>query len=194
MPRARPNNYQYNVKKFSLVSNLDLAKINGSNLKALSPERQVKAIRMWADQNFKTFGSGGTPNTDQAMQEFIKEAGKHFKLSVENPFFLAALKLQKGWGTAKVLEGRLGKVTDEVWEKLPEELQKKLGTVLSNSAPPQGGQGIKQLAGSPKYKGVSYNFELKFLGAFGNHRCYGNQDGDKVKFTVYDPNVSLHKG
>jgi|HubBroStandDraft_1064217.scaffolds.fasta_scaffold406966_1 hypothetical protein len=93
---------------------------------------------------------------------------------------------------AKVTEGTLGKVTDTLWQALPDELRKKLVNVLSANAPAQGGQGIKSLAGSPKYQGVTYNYELKFLGAFGNHRCYGNKVGAKVEFTVYDPNGTLH--
>ena len=93
---------------------------------------------------------------------------------------------------AKVTEGTMGKVTEQVWQALPEELRKKLVNVLSNTAPPQGGQGIKALAGSPKIKGVPYTYELKFLGHYGNHRCYGNKVGNKIEFTVYDPEGSLH--
>jgi hypothetical protein len=93
---------------------------------------------------------------------------------------------------AKVTEGDKARVTESLWQELPVELQKKLTNVLSNNAPPRGGQGIKRLAGSPKYKGVTYNYELKFLGLFGDHRCYGNQVGNMIEFTVYDPNGSLH--
>lgn len=182
------------MRKFSLVKQVDLDKININKLKVLRPERQVGAIRTWIDQNIKKYGSEGTQNTDEEMQTFIEAAAKHFNLYVGNPSFQAALEEQKGWGTGKVTEGRLGKVTEELWEALPVELQKKLGTVLSSSAPPQGGQGIKQLSGAPKYKGTSYTYELKFLGAFGNHRCYGNKvdGGSKIEFSVYDPKGSLH--
>ena len=180
------------MKKFKLVSQADLDKIKGNNLKSLSPERQVKAIRTWIDQNIRKYGPMGTQDTDQEMQDFIRQAGEYFNLYVDHPSFKAALAKEKGWGTAKVMEGTLGRVTEEVWEALPEELQKKLGTVLSSSAPPQGGQGIKPLKGTPKIKGVPYTFELKFLGAYGNHRCYGNKVGSKIEFSVYDPDGSLH--
>ena len=85
------------MKKFSLVSKADLEKINGNNVKNLGPERQVKAIRMWIDQNIKKHGPSGGTDSDEEMQEFIKEAGKYFGIWVENLEFQKALKLQKGW-------------------------------------------------------------------------------------------------
>jgi len=182
------------MPNLSFVSNVDLAKIKENNIKPLSPERQVKAIRTWIDHNLKHYGMRLPLDTDERMQSFILEMGQYLHLFVDNPMFKIELQKQKGFGTggAKVLEGSLGKVTEEVWDELPEDLQKRLATVLSASAPPQGGQGIKSLAGSPKYKGVTYDYELKFLGAYGNHRCYGNKVGAKVVFSVYDPTGSLH--
>jgi hypothetical protein len=182
------------MSKINLVSSVDLAKIKANNIKSLSPERQIKAIRMWIDQNLKNYGMRLPLDTDEQMQSFILEMGTHFGLYVGSPMFTVELKKQKGFGAGakKVLEGSLGKVTEGVWAALPEDLQKRLDSVLSANAPPQGGQGIKSLAGSPKFKGVNYDYELKFLGAYGNHRCYGNKDGPKVVFTVYDPDGSLH--
>jgi hypothetical protein len=178
----------------SFVSNVDLAKIKENNIKPLSAERQVKAIRMWIDQNLKNYGMRLPLNTDEQMQSFLLEMGKYLKLYVDSPMFLAEVKKQKGYGVGikKVLEGTLGKITEDVWNALPEDLQKRLDSVLSANAPAQGGQGIKSLSGSPQYKGVKYDYELKFLGAYGNHRCYGNQDGSKILFSVYDPTGSLH--
>ncbi len=180
------------MKDFKLINNNDIKKIDANKLKALSPERQIKAIRMWTDHHIKRYGPCGGQNTDKEMQDFIYEAGQYFKLYVDNPSFQAALKNQKGWGTVNVMEGSRGKVTQDLWDILPDELQKRLDTVLSTAAPPQKGQGVKSLKGSPKYKGVAYNYELKFLGQYGDHRCYGNMVGNKVEFSVYDPNGSLH--
>ena len=59
------------MKKFSLVSKADLDKINGNNIKNLGPERQVKAIRMWIDQNIKKHGPSGGTDSDEEMQEPI---------------------------------------------------------------------------------------------------------------------------
>ncbi len=95
------------MKKFSLVSKADLDKINGNNIKPLGPERQVKAIRTWTDQNIKKYGAAGGKDTDEEMQEFIKETGEHFGLFVDNLDFQRALKLQKGWANewkAKVID------------------------------------------------------------------------------------------
>jgi hypothetical protein len=86
------------MKKFSLVSSTDLSKINGNSLKVLAPDRQVKAMRLWADQNIKRHGPAGGSDSDEEMQTFISDMGKHFNLYVDNPSFQMALKQQKGWG------------------------------------------------------------------------------------------------
>ena len=102
------------MRKFSLVRQEDLDKINGNNIRPLAPERQVKAIRTWIDQNIKKYGPCGGQDTDEEMQEFIKEVGKHFNLWVDHLDFQRALKQQKGWANewkAKVID-KNGKEVD----------------------------------------------------------------------------------
>jgi hypothetical protein len=86
------------MKKFSLVSQAELDKINAASLRGLGPERQVAAMRTWTDQNIKKYGSCGSQDTDEEMQQFLQEMGNHLGLYTGNPTFHSALKLQKGWG------------------------------------------------------------------------------------------------
>lgn len=86
------------MKKFSNV-NHELHKINANNVKGLSPDRQVKAIRLWTDQNIKKAGPCGTQNTDEEMQVFITEAAAHLGIDVSNATFQREVKKQRGWGS-----------------------------------------------------------------------------------------------
>ncbi len=86
------------MKKFSLVGKVDLDKINVNNIKNLGPDRQVKAIRLWTDQNIKKYGRMGTNNTNEEMQKFIQDAADYFGLDTANLSFQRALKQQVGWG------------------------------------------------------------------------------------------------
>ncbi|PTX54823.1 hypothetical protein C8N43_3644 [Litoreibacter ponti] len=102
------------MKKFSLVSLADLSKINKNNLKTMTAERQVKAIRLWTDQNIRKYGPMGTQNSDAEMQTFLTEAAAYLDVDTTSALFKRAIAEQKGWGPAwraKIVD-RHGTVVD----------------------------------------------------------------------------------
>ncbi|MCT4575524.1 MAG: hypothetical protein N4A43_04680, partial [Alphaproteobacteria bacterium] len=83
------------------------------------------------------------------------------------------------------------KVSDKVWKDVGKKKIKGLQEKFKNAADkgivgPQGQEGIKEIKGF-KYKGVSYNYEIKIKGkGVGDFRIYGNKNADGViEFTKF---------
>lgn len=159
------------------------------NIKGLSPDRQISAIRKFLDLNIDKFNlQNMRDGSDKEVQILISKTAEDILIDTSSITFQRELDKQKGYGRVNeiVKEGKEGKVTDDLFNELPLELQKKLGTALDTIAAATGNQGVKRLTGTKTFKGKDYQYELKFLGAFGDHRCYGNKEGAKVLFEVYD--------
>lgn len=86
------------MRPFSRVPKSDLDKINPNNIKGLSPERQVSAIRMWTDQNIRKYGPEGSSDSNEEMRKFIEDAAKYFGIHTGSMMFQQALQRQLGWG------------------------------------------------------------------------------------------------
>lgn len=165
------------MKKFSLVSQADLDKLKAANLKGLAPDRQVKSIRMWADQNIKKYGGSGGTDSDEEMRTFLADAGKHYGLYVDHPAFQSALKQQNGWAgewKSKVVDTRGMAVDVGHYDKTLQEVLKKIvedggrghhgNTVLSGSH----GSCLHWVSGSQRIFGSFANGKLTLVGV-GRH-------------------------
>ncbi|TYQ13397.1 UNVERIFIED_CONTAM: RHS repeat-associated protein [Acetivibrio alkalicellulosi] len=83
------------------------------------------------------------------------------------------------------------KVSDKVWREVEKKKIKGLRSKFENAASkgivgPRGQEGIKELDGF-KYKGVSYDYEIKIKGkGVGDFRIYGNKNSEGViEFTKF---------
>ena len=165
------------MRKFMLVKQIDLDKIKAANLKGLSPERQVKAMRIWTDQNIKKYGPEGGSDSDEEMQKFLSEMGKHFGLWVEGAAFQTALKQQKGWENEwkeKVVDTTGAKVDVERYDSTMKGVLKKIvqdnggghhgNTTLSGSH----GSCLHWVSGSQRIFGKFSNGKLTLIGV-GRH-------------------------
>lgn len=165
------------MKQFMLIQQHLLDRIKAANLKGLSPERQVAAMRLWADQNVKPLPDQGGTDTDEEMQKFLTDMGRHFGLYVEHPAFQMALKQQKGWKDewkGKVINKNGKPVNVDVYDTTLQAVLKKIiqdngrghhgNTILSGSH----GTCLHWPSGSQRIFGTFGNGRLMLIGV-GRH-------------------------
>lgn len=162
------------MRAFSLVKQIELDKINKNNIKNLSPERQIQAIRMWADQNIKKDGPMGTQDSNEEMQKFIEDAAKHLQLDTRGPSFQSALKKQKGWG--------------EEWKS---KIRNKMGVVVDLDADAELRDTTLQgvLKKIVEDRGGGHHGNTVLGGNNGNHLHW--RSGSLRIFGTYNPNGTL---
>lgn len=162
------------MREFRLVPKADLDKINPTNVKGLAPERQVKAIRMWTDQNIRKYGPAGTSNSNAEMQKFIEDTAQYFGIDTRGLSFQNALRMQVGWG-------------DE-WKT---KIVGKTGAVINfdlyrdlNDATLQGV--LKKIV---EDRGAGHHGDTKLGGNNGNHLHW--RSGSLRIFGTFNPNGTL---
>ncbi len=165
------------MKQFMLIQQVLLDRIKAANLKGLSPERQINAMRLWADQNVKPLPDQGGTDSDEEMQKFLLDMGRHFGLYVEHPSFQMALKQQKGWKDEwkkKVIDKNSAQVDVDRYDATLQGVLKKIiqdngrghhgNTTLSGSH----GSCLHWVSGSQRIFGTFGNGKLTLIGT-GRH-------------------------